>query len=213
MKFNYPRQLSGFYKKAIGDVGLKPGFRMVYLSLVQINSLLGWQSIFKSTLSEVIRYSGPLTEKEYYEAICYLAEKGYINYYEGSDGYDINILKLTSERKKKEVVIGVVHDPKSLPCRLMNHIKDRFPRVAQMTTQLSFSDAEFLLKAHHPVLINEVLEAMENTEKLLSKYNSVKLTCNNWCKIRKEGGWKAPLVKTEDLKPKPFVRPPQSIKE
>jgi len=195
------------------DTGLKSTYRNLYLSLLQINSIFGFQRVFKSTLPEIIRYSGQMTNKEFAEGLDYLEKGGYINYVapvKKTDSFEINVLKLTAEKKKKaEKVEDVGWDPNSLPCRLMNHIKTNYPRVAQMTTQLSYKNAETLLSKHHPILINEVLTAMENTENLY-KYNSVSLTVNNWCNIRKGSGWKAP-VKQQETETKSFIKAPKSI--
>lgn len=83
---------------------------------------------------------------------------------------------------KSENLLLVVPEKKH---ELQNFV-ETLVEVTKLKNQLSFGEAEFLVNVYGMEVVKEVLQAMENHKDLLKKYKSVYLTCNNWCKRRKE---------------------------
>lgn len=68
--------------------------------------------------------------------------------------------------------------------RLQTFIREKYPRVSQMKTQLEFKEAESLTKQFSREILIDVLNNMENKTSLLREYTSVHLTMLNWSKRR-----------------------------
>lgn len=63
---------------------------------------------------------------------------------------------------------------------LQTYIKEHCPRVSKLSKQLTYEEAEAIVKEFDRTLIKTKLEAMENKKKL--DYVSVNLTLRNWLK-------------------------------
>lgn len=70
--------------------------------------------------------------------------------------------------------------------KLDDYIVRYFPNVSKIKKQLTWDEYQKIKKAYGMDLMKTVLTSMENYKGLSSKYNSVYLTLNNWCKSRKE---------------------------
>jgi len=64
---------------------------------------------------------------------------------------------------------------------IQEYISKKCPTVGKMKTQMAFIQADQLAKSYSKECIEEVLDAMENWGKILTK-TSVYLTANQWCK-------------------------------
>jgi len=65
---------------------------------------------------------------------------------------------------------------------LQEFIKENYPRVSKIKTQLTHDQCKKLTEEYSKNQIAETLNSMENHEKLLQKYNNVNLTLRNWIK-------------------------------
>ena len=78
-------------------------------------------------------------------------------------------------------ILNLEPDPPEIKINwIQDYISKNCPTVGKMKTQLSFLHAEQLSKNYKKETILEVLDAMENWGKILTK-TSVYLTANNWC--------------------------------
>jgi hypothetical protein len=90
----------------------------------------------------------------------------------------------TKEKKRKEI-------KKELPLPLLgkhpiNTFVDTLGKIRGVENQPTDEQWEELIKKFGEGMVRDVLLAMENYQGLQKKYTSVYLTCNNWCKRRKE---------------------------
>lgn len=101
-----------------------------------------------------------------------------------SQGTKVEVM--VKEEGKEEVEVG---DPEVFKAEIIHplqkFISENCPNISKLRDQLTYDEATALMANFNSGVIEDVLQAMENYQKLLKNYVSVYLTMNNWCKKRK----------------------------
>lgn len=92
-----------------------------------------------------------------------------------------NLIYLT----KDEINNNGNHPKASKAFALLEHIDNDFVNVAKLKRQLTFCEAEKLIKEYDHGLIDDTLNSMENYALLTKKSTTVYLTVRNWISRRK----------------------------
>lgn len=92
-----------------------------------------------------------------------------------------NATNVKEKEKEKEEVkeVNSLHT-------LSAYIRNNYPNVSKLESQLTYEECERLVKDFPNTLIKEILDAMENKADLRKKYKSVNLTIRNWIKLREK---------------------------
>lgn len=84
-------------------------------------------------------------------------------------------VKESKVKEVKEKIIDNIHP-------LQIYVKENYKLVTQLKNQLTFKECENLIKDYPKTKIIEILDSMENYQKLTKSYTSVNLTIRKWIK-------------------------------
>ena len=103
--------------------------------------------------------------------------------------------KEKEKEKEKEEYIKEEETKEEKEHAIQKFIEINCQRVATLKKQMTFKEAERIEELYGYELAKNTLLQMENFKPLTSKYTSVTLTLNNWCKNGKKNDLQSEVVK------------------